>query len=125
MPAPPRNSPVAKSRAQERRGAQVHGGRVTAGSGNQVHAKGDMRTTTSSRGTERTLSSGILWEYKRTDGKSISLKIDWLDKIRREALLDGRRPRLGIELGGKHYVVLPEEDYLELEELASDRLGDG
>lgn len=64
------------------------------------------------------LSSGKLIEYKRTDRTSISIKIDVLEKIRREALLDGRRPLLGIELGGRDWIMVPAEDYLELEERA-------
>jgi len=59
-----------------------------------------------------------LIEYKRTDKKSIRLTTVMLEKIRREALLEGREPLLGFELGGRHYVVQAEEDYLTLKERA-------
>lgn len=107
---------IKQSQTQEKRGAKQLGGVVRPGSGSKLAAKGDVRTSSgSSRGM---LASGMLVEYKRTDGKGIRLTVGWLEKIRREALLDGRRPLLGIELGGRDYIVVPVEDYLELEERA-------
>ena len=37
-----------------------------------------------------------------------------IKKITREAILDGRVPVLGIHLDGENYVILLEDDYLEL-----------
>lgn len=107
---------IAASRKQERRGAEQHGGRVRPASGALVGAKGDVRT--SRKPGVSSVTSGTLIEYKRTDGKGIRLTTAMLEKIRREALLDGRRPRLGFELGGRDFIVVPAEDYLELEERA-------
>lgn len=108
---------IKASQKQEQRGAKEHGGRVRPGSGSMVAAKGDVRTSHGAGVSP--VTSGMLIEYKRTDKKSISITIVMLEKIRREALLDGRRPRLGIELGGRDWVLVPVEDYLELEERAS------
>ena len=46
-----------------------------------------------------------------------------LEKIRREALLEGRAHLLGFELGGRDYIVLSSEDYLDLKERASGCTG--
>ncbi len=89
-----------RSRAQERRDAKDHGGRVVPGSGCGTFSKGDVRTPTT------------LIENKRTDKQQITIKNDWLEKIRREALAEGRMPVLGIEIGGREWVMLPKDDYL-------------
>ena len=94
---------LAASRAQERRGAKQHGGRVQPGSGNGTVHKGDVKT------------AGRLIEYKRTDGKNITIKGEDLEKIRIEAIIKGRIPLLGFELGGRDYIIieacdLPPED---------------
>lgn len=108
---------IKESQKQEKRGASQLGGRVRPGSGSMIAAKGDVRTSTTAG--QSMVASGMLVEYKRTDKKSISVTVMMLEKIRREALLDGRRPRLGIELGGRDWIMVPAEDYLELEERAS------
>lgn len=95
----PRN--LARSRAQEKRGASLHGGRVQPGSGNGRHHKGDVR------------SENYLIEYKRTDGKQLAIKAEWLEKIRQEALVIGRVPLFGFELGGRDYVVMEAADLPE------------
>ncbi len=102
------------SQAQEKRGAKQQGGLVRPGSGSQVSAKGDVRTPRppGAKGT----SSGRLIEYKRTDSKGIRLTTVMLEKIRTEALLEGRRHLLGFELGGRDYLVVPAEDYIDPEE---------
>jgi hypothetical protein len=102
------------SQAQEKRGAKLHGGRVRPGSGSQAAAKGDVRTPRASGATGHT--SGRLIEYKRTNGKSIRLTTVVLEKIRAEALLEGRGHLLGFELGGRDYVIVPAEDYIDPEE---------
>jgi hypothetical protein len=107
---------IRASQAQEKRGARVMGGAVRPGSGSKPSAKGDVRVP---RAPGVPLQEcGVLIEYKRTDSRSFSLKISELEKIRGEALLEGRRHLMGIELGGRHYVVLEEHDYTALLEAA-------
>lgn len=91
-----------RSRAQEKRGAARNGGRVQPGSGNGVFRKGDVR------------NEDTLFEYKRTDKAQMTLKAEWLEDIRKHALIDGRIPALGIQLGGRDWVLLPEDDYRDL-----------
>jgi hypothetical protein len=89
-----------RSRAQERRDARDYGGRVQSGSGCGTFQKGDVRT------------SDLLIENKRTDKQQMTIKAAWLDKIRDEALREGREPVLGIEIAGREWVLLPKEDYI-------------
>lgn len=89
-----------RSRNQERRDAKDYGGRVTPGSGNGAFRKGDVRT------------DDLLIENKRTDKDSLSVKGAWLDKIRMEAQSEGRVPVIGIDINGRHWVLLLREDYL-------------
>lgn len=107
---------IKASQKQEKRGAAQRGGRVQPGSGSQVAKKGDVRTPRVPSATGTT--SGRLIEYKRTDGKSIRLTTVMLEKIRTEALLEGREHLLGFELGGRDYVVVPAEYYEHPEERA-------
>lgn len=110
---------IKRSQVQEARGAAELGGRVRPGSGSKASAKGDVRVP---RGHGATgVTSGTLVEYKRTDGKGIRLTTVMLEKIRTEALLEGRQHLLGFELGGRDYVVVPSERYLELVELEHDQ----
>lgn len=106
---------IKESQKQERRGAKLHGGRVQSGSGSQPGAKGDVRV--SGGNDESRVTRGTLIEYKRTDAASIRLTTVMLEKIRTEALLEGRQHLLGFELGGRDYVVVPAERYAELEEM--------
>lgn len=105
---------IKASQKQEQRGAEQLGGRVRPGSGSKVSAKGDVRTPRPPGVTG--VVSGRLIEYKRTDSKSIRLTTVMLEKIRTEALLEGRRHLLGFELGGRDYLVVPAEDYVDPEE---------
>lgn len=91
-----------RSRAQERKTAMAHGGQVNGGSGSGWSRKGDVRTKTT------------LIENKRSDAKSITLKSADLEKIWREAWAENKRPVLSFEVGGKYYVVIPEDDYLDI-----------
>ena len=95
------------SRRQERRLANRTGGRVSQGSGNVWHRKGDVRTP------------GELYEAKWTGKKQVTVKAEVLEKVHREAVAEGRVPVLGIELNGRHYVVLGEDDYLEWRDVVS------
>lgn len=105
---------IKASQTQEKRGAAVHGGRTQPGSGSKVSAKGDVRVP---RG-DGIWPDGVLIEYKRTDGKGVSVTGVILEKIRKEAMREGRRPLLGLGIGGREYIVLSEHDYLELKEAA-------
>jgi hypothetical protein len=105
---------IKASQEQERRGAVLHGGKVRPGSGSQASAKGDVRVPRGKQGPG--VTSGSLIEYKRTEGKGIRLTTVMLEKIRTEALLEGRQHLLGFELGGRDYVVVPAERYADLEE---------
>jgi hypothetical protein len=43
-----------------------------------------------------------------------------LKKITREAILDGRMPVLGVHLDGENYVILLEDDFLEMRDRLKD-----
>lgn len=89
---------------QERRLAKSSGGTTTAGSGAFWTRKGDVR------------SASLLIEGKQTDKASYSIKKTIWDKIRREALLDGRMPALAIQIQDTRLVVMDEEDFFALTE---------
>ncbi len=101
------------SRKQEGRLAQAVGGLSVPASGAFWHRKGDVR------------SDDLLIEAKTTEKKSFSIVGTIWDKIRREALLDGRLPVLAISLQGRNLVVLDEEDFLALRSDAERCLGEG
>jgi hypothetical protein len=90
------------SQKQEADGAKLFGGRVTPASGAFWHRKGDVRTT------------DLLMEMKQTDKGSISISKRVWEKIRREALLDGRMPVLALQIQDRDLVVLDREDFLAL-----------
>ena len=94
------------SQKQERSLAKSLGGRTVPASGAFWSRKGDVRT------------NDLLVEAKTTQAASYSLKKAIWDKIRREALLDGRIPVLAIQIQGRNLVVLDEEDFLELRAIA-------
>lgn len=94
---------IARSRAQEKRVAKRHGGTRNAGSGNGWTRKADVRSSIG--------SLDFLWEMKRTDAKSISLKHSDLETVRSQAWSEGRMPILHLELCGRQYVVLEEPDF--------------
>jgi hypothetical protein len=95
-----------RSDRQEAGLAKRVGGRVSKGSGSGWRQRQDVR------------SPGLLWEMKRTDNvKSISIKVADLDQLRHHALQEGRTPVMHIEIGDKRYVVLGEDDFLELTNL--------
>lgn len=96
------DSRIRASRRQEIRGAKLHGGTRNSGSGNGPWRKADVRTPDE------------LWEFKRTDKEQFTLKLRDLLTAEKHALSEGRSMRFGIEINGRHWVVLSEEDYLEL-----------
>jgi hypothetical protein len=92
-----------KSDKQEDRLAKMLGGLVNPGSGSGWRKRQDVR------------SPGYLWEMKRTDNiKSISIRVDALEQLRKHALLDDRIPAMHIEIGNRKYVLLHEDDFLEI-----------
>jgi hypothetical protein len=93
-----------QSLKHEKRLAKVIGGQRSAASGAFWFRKGDVR------------SKDLLIEHKWTGKKSFTLKSDVLEKITTEAILDGRTPVLGVSLNDVNYVLLDENDFLELRE---------
>ena len=91
-----------QSLKHEKRLAKIVSGKRSAASGAFWSRKGDVR------------SDDLLIEHKWTGKKSFTIKSDVLKKITREAILDGRVPVLGIHLDVENYVILLEDDYLEL-----------
>jgi Holliday junction resolvase len=90
-----------QSKKHEDRLAKVIGGSRVAASGAFWNRKGDVRSST------------LLIEHKWTGKKQVTVKSDVLEKITKEAILDGRMPVLGFHLNGKDYVMLDENDFLE------------
>ena len=91
-----------QSQKHEKRLAKLVDGSVNAASGAFWSRKGDVR------------SKDLLIEHKWTGKKQVTIKSEVLKKITREAILDSRIPVLGIHLDGENYVVLLEDDYLEM-----------
>lgn len=90
------------SRKHEDRLAKELGGQRVIASGAFWNRKGDVRT------------DDVLLEHKWTGKKSFTLKSEVLEKIVNEAILDSRTPVLGISLNDNNYIVLTEDDYLEM-----------
>lgn len=91
-----------QSQKHERRLEKAFNGKRTAASGAFWSRKGDVR------------SDRFLIEHKYTGNKSFSLKAVELEKITKEAIMDGRTPVFGISLNNKNYVVLLEDDFIAL-----------
>jgi hypothetical protein len=111
-------SEVKKASAkQERRTANAYSGSVNVMSGAGWMRKADVRT------------EDFLIENKlrmSPDAKSYSIKAATLRDLTKQARLEGRIPLLQFDLAGHRYVVLVEDDFLEMisgqEELASEGL---
>lgn len=97
-----------QSRKHENRLAKKIGGKRVAASGAFWSRKGDVR------------SEDLLIEHKWTGKSSFSMKAVVLEKIVKEAILDGRMPVLGFSLNSNNYVVLTEDDFLELKTLLQE-----
>jgi len=91
-----------QSLKHEKRLEKVTGGTRNAASGAFWSRKGDVRT------------DELLIEHKWTGKKQVTIKSEVLKKITTEAILDSRKPVLGLHLDGENYVVLLEEDFFEL-----------
>jgi Holliday junction resolvase len=89
---------------QEKRLAKAVDGKRRAASGAFWSGKGDIRC------------EGYLIEAKWTGAKQITVKAQVLEKIVTEAVIEGRIPVLAIELNKKNYVVLTEEDFLDMKD---------
>ncbi len=98
-----------RSQKQEKRLEGKYDGQRSAASGAFWSRKGDVRT------------SMFLIEAKTTSNKSISVKKEWLEKIRREAIMDSRMPLLALEIDGLNCVILLEDDFDDLLERACGR----
>lgn len=94
-----------QSQAHEKRLEKVLGGSRTAASGAFWSRKGDVR------------SERFLAEHKYTAAKSFSLKSAELKKVETEALLVGRVPIFCVSLDNKDYVVLLEDDFIDIAKL--------
>ena len=97
-----------ESQKHEKRLAKKIGGSRNAASGAFWSRKGDVR------------SADLLIEHKWTGKKQTTIKSDVLKKIVREAILDGRMPALGIHLDGENYVILLEDDFMEMRDKIKD-----
>ena len=97
-----------ESQKHEKRLAKKIGGKRNAASGALWARQGDVR------------SSDLLIEHKWTGKKQFTIKSDVLEKNVREAILEGRMPVLGIHLNGEDYVILLEDDFLEMRDKTKD-----
>jgi hypothetical protein len=93
-----------ESQKHEKRLAKKIGGTRNAASGALWARKGDVR------------SDDLLIEHKWTGKKQFTIKSDVLKKNVREAILEGRMPVLGVHLDGEDYVILLENDFIEMRE---------
>jgi hypothetical protein len=91
-----------ESKKHEARLAKKLGGQRSAVSGAFWNRKGDVRT------------QELLIEHKWTGKASFTVKATVLEKIVKEAILEGRMPILGVSLNNENYVMLTEDDFLEL-----------
>lgn len=91
-----------QSKKHEARLAKKVNGKRTAASGAFWSRKGDVRST------------DLLIEHKWTGKTSFTVKAAVLEKIVKEAILDSRTPVLGFSLNNENYILLTEDDFLEL-----------
>jgi hypothetical protein len=91
-----------ESKKHEDRLAKAIGGQRNAGSGAFWSRKGDVR------------SKDLLIEHKWTGKASVTVKATVLEKIVNEAIVESRTPVLGFSLNNNNYIMLTEDDYLEL-----------
>jgi hypothetical protein len=88
---------------QEKRTASTYRGSRNARSGAGWLRKNDVR------------SENLLIENKLTTGdKQITIKVVDLVELRERAILEERTPVLQFDLAGRRYVILHEDDFVEL-----------
>ena len=97
-----------ESKKHEARLAKKLDGQRSAASGAFWSRKGDVRST------------DLLLEHKWTGKASFTVKAAVLEKIVKEAILDGRMPLLGISLNSENYILLTEDDFLEMRQLLQE-----
>ena len=91
------------SAKQEKRTAQAYRGSRNARSGAGWMRKNDVR------------AEKLLIENKLTVGKTqITVKVKDLVELRERAILEDRIPILQFDVAGRRYVVLNEDDFLEM-----------
>lgn len=83
---------------QELRLAKLKGGRRQPGSGSGWLHSNDVK------------SDEYLWECKQTEGKSLSIKAEDVEKVRRNALSSGRKWAMHLMIGNRRMVLLDESD---------------
>lgn len=94
---------IKTSRKQEKRTADTYKGSRNAGSGSGWMRKNDVR------------SVEFLFENKfTTNKKSITLKEIDLRELVERAILEDRTPVLQFDLANRRYVVLVEDDFVEM-----------
>jgi hypothetical protein len=104
-PTSARRSIMKRSRKQEDRSAKIYKGSRNAGSGSGWLRKNDVRTYK------------FLIENKLTDNKkSYSVKLQDLVELTQRAVLEDRTAVLQFDVGGKHFVVLNEDDFIAMAE---------
>lgn len=92
-----------RSDQQEKRTAKRYGATLHAGSGSGKYKRNDSHT------------AAALIENKRTDNeKSIRVVLADLVALAQRADAQGRRPEMHIEINGDRYVILREDDHVEL-----------
>ena len=97
-----------ESQKHEARLAKAIGGKRNAASGAFWSRKGDVR------------SADVLAEHKYTGKASFTIKAAVLEKIVKEAILESRMPVLGISLNNENYILLLEDDWLEMRQLLQE-----
>jgi Holliday junction resolvase len=50
-------------------------------------------------------------ECKRTDKKSISLKLEWIEKLQNETKFTDKLPLIEIQFGNKSYFLIADENF--------------
>lgn len=91
------------SKKQEKRSANLYKGSRNIASGALWFRKNDVR------------SQDFLIENKLTNNtKSYTIKLSDLKELSERAILDDRVPVLQFDLGGKHFVILDENDFLSM-----------
>jgi hypothetical protein len=91
-----------RSKDQENRIAVAYKGSRNVMSGAGWSKKADVRT------------NRFLIEAKTTENKSYSLKLSEMREIRKQALVDDRIPLFMIEIQGHNFVVMDENDFIEM-----------
>jgi hypothetical protein len=97
---------------QEKDSLKRYNAQGHAGSGSGWMRRNDGHTT---EYENRAVDSGFLFEFKTVIGgqKQITVKKSDLEQVEKEAVLQGRTPVLQVEIAGRRYVILTDEDFQE------------